>query len=522
MTTMARTTRLGDLLTRAARTYPDRPAVSDGNRSLTYAELDAAAASLATAMTEAGVRPGDHVGLHLPRGADAVVAIHAALRTGAVVAPLDVADPPARLARMITGAGLAYLVADRDTAEKSAIAVNHLGRVASCWNDVGHGLQMLPTLVPATDEPYVPDGGYLLFTSGSTGWPKGVLLSHENVLHFVRWAVAELQVTPEDRIGSQSAMTFDLSTFDIFGAALSGASLAILPEPLKPFPRDVVTWLADERISIFYAVPSMYVALSSRGGIEAAALPRLRVIAFAGEPFPVGVLQQYVERFGHARLYNLYGPTETNVCTFERVEAGWRAEDGLSIGRALPGLVVEPVDDEGIVVSSGEGEIAVAGPAVFLGYLENGRLRPSTEPIVCREGTVAAYRTGDVGVRATDGRIFLRGRRDHQVKRRGHRIDLQDIESVGHEVPGVESCAAVWRPDTAGDGEIWLFAMPGRDGAAVDAAAVRDGIARMLPPRMRPDHVRVVRQLPLTDRGKIDRGALASRMERERTDEQRR
>lgn len=496
--------RLDQLLTVSARRHPDRDALSDGARCYTHAELDTEVEGLTEALVAAGVKPGDRVGVLLPKGVDAVLAVHAALRAGAVVAPLDVSDPPERAARKVHSAGLAFLLTPPHPEAAAPVAERVPGTGAPAVRlGPRHGLRPLAATGPL---PEAADGGYILFTSGSTGWPKGVLLTHGNVLHFAYWAAQELDLAPWDRIGSQSALTFDLSTFDLFGSLVSGACLCLLPEVLKPFPRDVVGWLRDERISVFYAVPTLYQALLHQGGIAAAALPQLRTIAFAGEPFPVPDLRRYTELFPEADFYNLYGPTETNVCTFDKLPADWDPAQGLSIGRALPGLRVEFTDQEH-QVRPDAGEIAVFGPAVSAGYLQGGELHEHTVPVRLPDGgRERAYLTGDLGHRGADGRIRLRGRRDHQVKRRGYRIDLLDIESVVLECPAVRSCAAVWVPDAAGSGQIRLHAVaPG-----ASAAELRGWVADALPPYLAPDRTVLADRLPLTERGKIDREALAA------------
>ncbi|MFE2940720.1 amino acid adenylation domain-containing protein [Streptomyces sp. NPDC059255] len=510
-------TRLDELLTRAARDHPDRPALAADGRTLTYAELEGTVRRLADALTAAGVRPGDRVGIHVPKSVEAVLAVHAVLRSGAVAAPLDVAVPPERTARMVRNAGITFLIAPSARA-----ATTHL--VKECVDDspaalrlLGSGLGILPVDCPAAPIGHLPGAGYVLFTSGSTGWPKGVLLSHENVLHFVRWAVGQFGVTASDRIGSQSSLTFDLSTFDIFGSALSGACLVLLPDELKGFPRDVVGWLRSERISVFYAVPTLYRSMLRQGGASGAALPELRIIAFAGEPFPVGDLKRYTEVFETAEFYNLYGPTETNVCTFEQVSRRWDHRDGLSIGRAIDGVRVELVDDSHRVTRD-EGEIAVVGPTVFLGYLVDGEPRALTTRVSPDDGGGPAYLTGDLGHYGEDGKIYLRGRRDHQVKRRGYRIDLLDIESVVQEFPAVRTCAAVWRPRGPGEGSILLYAVA--DGTT--EAGLREAVSTALPRHMMPDDIHLVDRLALTDRGKIDREALASAVPTQERDHGRR
>lgn len=516
MTPPATANRLDTLLAHAAARHPARAAVQEGDSVLTYAGLEQAVRELADALTAAGVRPGDRIGVFLPKSTDAVIAVNAVLRSGAVVAPLDVWCPPERAARMVENAGITALLTAPDTARSAARIRERTGHGPAPGAELPGGLNLMSVAGPVRSLPAASDGGYLLFTSGSTGWPKGVLLSHENVLHFVRWAVEELGVTCSDRIGSQAALTFDLSTFDLFGSALSAARLVLLPEALKAFPHDVVDWLRSERISVLYAVPTLYQSLLHKGGIGTAPPPDLRILAFAGEPFPAADLERYVGVFPSSRFYNLYGPTETNVCTFERLRPGWSARDALPIGRAIPGVQVELVDREGRATAA-EGEIAVMGPTVFRGYLQAGELRRRTVPVTLHDGsTREAYLTGDLGRYGADGRIHLRGRRDHQVKRRGYRIDLLDIESVVGELPAVQACAAVWSGRKDGDGRIHLYVV--LDGAAAGSAAagsaaeeqVRGAVARALPRHMVPDELHTVDRLRLTDRGKIDRESLAT------------
>lgn len=480
--------RLDDLLDQAAAAHPGRPAVCDGDRIITYAGLDKSVTALAADLAGAGVRPGDRVGILVERSLPAVTAVYAVLRIGAVAAPLDVTDPPERTARMARNAGLRFVVTRIDAADAVAGRLDAERRPG----------QTLDVLSIGGRPPSEGDGGYLLFTSGSTGTPKGVLLSHENVRYFVEWAVEEFGVRPADRIGSQAAFTFDLSTFDIFGSALAGACLCLMPEQHKAFPRDTVEWLADERISVFYAVPTLWMAALDRGGIANRRPDHLRIIAFAGEPFPPAGLRRYLDLFPDRAFYNLYGPTETNVCTVERITPDWSPSAGLSIGVPLPGTRITLVD----------GEIAVAGPSVLRGYLQDGAIQDPTVRVEFADGTSErAYLTGDLARYGPDGRLYLSGRRDQQIKRRGHRIELPAIEDVAHEVPGVRACAAVCRPDVYAHGEIWLFAVT--DGTR--AEDISRQLAAVLPAATLPDRVEIVDALPLNGRGKIDRGALRSR-----------
>jgi amino acid adenylation domain-containing protein len=502
-----RADRLDGLLAASAAAAPERIAVIDGAVRLTYGELDRRVDALTGTLAVHGLGRGSAVGALLPKGHGAVAAIHAVLRAGGIVAPLAPADPPARLARMAAWAGLDALVVPSDGIDRGEAVAAELrawgaGNRGGGAVALGDGLALLPLGLPRNWS--APDGGYVLFTSGSTGWPKGVLLDHGNVLHFVRWAVRCLGIGRDDVLGSHAALTFDLSTLDVFGAMLAGACVTLMPEVLAAFPRDVVDWLAAQRVTVFYTVPTLYQRLVEAGA-DGTALPALRVLPFAGEPYPAAALERLVRAFPDRRIANLYGPTETNVCTWAEIPPGWRAADGLGVGRAIDGLWVGLLADDGTVVRGpGEvGEVAVAGPAVFRGYLVEGRIVDPTVPVP--GGPARVYRTGDLGHTDAEGALWLSGRRDHQVKVRGHRIDLADVEAAAGEVEGVGSCAAHVRPGP--DGDVLVLVATTTD--PVPETTLRAGLAARLPRRMLPDEIRFVADLPLTDRGKVDRAALA-------------
>ncbi|POX46921.1 hypothetical protein C3489_30950 [Streptomyces sp. Ru71] len=514
MTARTTTPRLDGLLAGAARRHPERPALAGQGEMWTYAELERAVAALAAELTAAGLHPGQRVGVYAPKTPATVIALYAALRAGAVVAPMDVADPPLRTARMLRNAGISLLLtterfrtAAREATAGARDAVPEGDRHTAAEREFGHGLAALQVLAPAEQPPTLPApvdrGGYILFTSGSTGWPKGVLLSHENVAHYALWAAEEFGLTPEDRIGSQAALTFDLTTFDLYSAAAAGACAVLLPDMLRAFPRDVVGWLNEQRITAFMAVPSLYHNLLQQGGIADALPPSLRIAAFGGEAFAPHLLERYLQLLGDRPFYNLYGPTETNACTYHRMPRDWTADQELTIGRGIGGVHIEVLDADGRP-TDGEGEIHIAGPTVFQGYLRDGRLTDPTVRVPFRDGVVRrAYASGDLGRITADGRVFLRGRRDFQVKRRGHRIDLLDIESAALDLPQVATAAAVAK-DGPHAGQIWVYAQ-----TAATERELLAGLRTALPHRMLPDRIVPVASLPVTVSGKVDRRALA-------------
>ncbi|MFF7124484.1 AMP-binding protein [Streptomyces sp. NPDC008240] len=497
--------RLDGLLARAARTYPDRPALVDGDRAWTYAELDDAVARVAGRLADEGVKPGERIGVFIAKSAEAVIAIHAGLRAKAVVAPLDVRNPVVRTGRMLRQGALTRLLTVGASENIARKAVG--GDEIPGTDDLGDGIGLLRTRERTPAEPLpepARDGGYVLFTSGSTGVPKGVLLSHANVAHFAVWAAAETGLRPTDRIGSQAALTFDLSTFDLFSAAAVGACTVLMPERLKAFPADVVNWLTEHRISVLYAVPSLYVNMLERGGLGDAFPAGLRTLLYAGEPFPPRSLEACLRLAADRPVYNFYGPTETNVCTFLRVPATWTAEQEATIGSAVPGDVVDVFDETGEPTAD-RGEIHVAGATVFLGYLVDGALNDPTRQVRFADGAVRrAYATGDLGRRTNGGGLVLCGRKDSQIKRHGYRIDIGEIESVLLDSPGIRAAAVVAKTGE-NEGEVWAYAQ-----GTVSERDVLGLLRTQLPLYMVPDRAVVVDTLPLNARGKTDRLTLAA------------
>ncbi|MFF3693161.1 AMP-binding protein [Streptomyces sp. NPDC002221] len=500
--------RLDALLARSARLHPGRPALEGAGESWTYAQLDHAVKVLAARLSSDGLAPGDRVGVYAPKTPATVIALYAALRAGAVAAPLDVADPPERTARMIRNAGLSLLLtSDRALAGAHRAAARARDGAPAEGDALDHGLHRLRVLAPDERPGPLPAptdrGGYVLFTSGSTGWPKGVLLSHGNVAHYALWAAREFGLTPEDRIGSQAALTFDLTTFDLFSAAAAGSCTVLMPDLLRAFPRDVVGWLTEQRITHFVAVPSLYHGMLQQGGIADSPPKHLRLAAFGGEAFAPELLERYLELLDGVPFYNLYGPTETNACTYYRVPATWTADQELTIGRGIGDVHIEVLGADGLP-TDGEGEIHIAGPTVFHGYLRGGEPSDPTRTVTFRDGVARrAYASGDIGRITPDGRVFLRGRRDSQVKRRGHRIDLMDVESAVLDLPQVATAAVVAKHGPYA-GQIWAYAQTGAGEREV-LAALRD----VLPKRMLPDRIVPVTALPTTTSGKVDRRALS-------------
>ncbi len=313
-----------------------------------YAELDRAADQLAEHLIELGVRAGDRVALYLDKSADSIIGIYGVLKAGAAYVPLDPQAPTSRLAYITTNAGVRVLL----TGGEKADAVSELREQAPTithvvvLNDANVRDQLAARTGQAPRVPAIEDDlAYLLYTSGSTGVPKGVMLSHRNCLAFVKWAVAEFGVTADDRLSSHAPLHFDLSTFDLYAAALAGAPVVLVPSHTSVFPSQVRTFIEQQGITVWYSVPSILTMLVLRGGLTTESCPGLRTILFAGEVFPTRYLRQLTELLPHVRFANLYGPTETNVCTWHEVRPLGDGDETSPNGRAIDGVDVYALNE---------------------------------------------------------------------------------------------------------------------------------------------------------------------------------
>jgi amino acid adenylation domain-containing protein len=500
--------------------------VVDGARSLTYAELDRRSNQVARLLAELGVAPGDRVGLYLDKSVDSVVGLYGVLKAGAAYVPLDPGAPVRRLAYIVENCGIQVLLTGAEKQEswhclreagarlRALVVLNAAGPQLN-GSAVGlpvHGSEAFDRLDPTQpeDSTISLDLAYILYTSGSTGDPKGVMLTHGNALAFVQWAVQEFGVTGDDRLSGHAPLHFDLSVFDVFAAAWAGATLVLVPATVSIFPFELARYIRSNRITVWYSVPSILAMLTLRGGLAPGDLPSLRTVLFAGEVFPTRYLRRLMEQLPHARFANLYGPTETNVCTWYEVRPLARDDARpIPIGRAIADVEVFAVTDDGRRAQPGEvGELLVRGPTVMRGYWGNPtRTADSLVPNPFRpEPHDPVYRTGDLAVQDETGNWLYLGRRDGQVKSRGYRIELGEIEATLYAHTGVTECAAVAVPDELVTNRIKVYVVS-REG--MEERALAEFCAERLPRYMVPELWEFREALPKTSTGKIDRRCLS-------------
>jgi amino acid adenylation domain-containing protein len=519
---------LQQLLTQSAERHAERTAVCARGRSLSYRELNERSNQLAHFLREHGVKKGDRVGLFFPKAVESVVAMFGALKAGAVYVPLDPNQPAERIIYIISNCGIKALVASEDRLRTLDPAAIPSAEFVLLTHELANGsprpntfpwsaLTSFPSSHAPELEATTTDLAYILYTSGSTGRPKGVMLSHQNALTFVEWCAEMFQIKCDDRLSNHAPLHFDLSVFDVYNGIKAGASVYMVPDETAVFPASLANWIEQQQITVWYSVPSALVHLVLHGRLSAAKLAKLRIILFAGEVFPQKYLKQLAELLPHIELYNLYGPTETNVCTYYRVDrAKLPGMDKLPIGRACANTEVFAVDEHDRIVGvGGVGELYVRGPAVTPGYWRDpektqkmcvpNRFQPNFEETM--------YRTGDLVTPDENGDYYFLGRRDSQIKSRGYRIELGEIEAALLSHAGVCEAAAVAVPDEEVGNRIKAFVAPHHLGG-LTAVELQQHCATRVPKYMIPEFIELCEGLPKTSTGKIDRVRLTQNSSR--------
>jgi amino acid adenylation domain-containing protein len=514
---------LHSLVSEAAQAEPAKEAVRCRGRSLTYGELEAASNGIARALIDGGVARGDRVGIFMPKSVEMVASVYGIMKAGACYVPLDPRAPVSRGALVAADCTIAALVTTPGRAAAIASAMpGHIPRVAVLVDD-GSGPAELPypavsyseaTADRGASDPGVPaiemDLAYILYTSGSTGMPKGVMLTHRNALAFVDWCAAKIGIGPDDRLSNHAPLHFDLSVLDLYGAALGRASVSLVPEEEAYFGSALGKFINEERITVWYSVPSA-LTLLTRFVSEPGSLPTLRAVVFAGEVYPTRQLRELRRIVPHASLWNIYGPTETNVVTYYRVDEVPEDDRAIPIGRACENTEVFAVKEDGVVAGVGEvGELYVRGPTVMKGYWN----RPDKTAEMLVQNPVRSnapdlvYRTGDLVRLRPDGDYDFLGRRDHQIKSRGYRIELGEIDAALSLHPALAEWVTIAVPHEEWGTAIVSCVVP-KDGESITEHEVRRHVANRLPRSMVPARVEILRTLPRTSTGKIDRQTLA-------------
>ncbi|MFB9928265.1 amino acid adenylation domain-containing protein [Amycolatopsis halotolerans] len=499
-TSLAAARSLPELFRLVAAQCPDRPAVLDHGRELTYRQLGAASDRLARRLRAAGVRRGDRVGLLLERCAELPVGVIGVLKAGAAYVPLDPAYPAERLRYLVADASLATVVGNPEQATGCGLDGVRVVEPDADGDSAGAEL---------TDNPDGTDPAYVIYTSGSTGRPKGCVVGHRQVLALLRAALPLFEVSASDRWALFASFSFDVSVWELWACLATGATAVVVPQQVARNPAELVTELAARRVTVLGQVPSVFRSVALAHAAAERPPLALRYLVFAGESVELDVIAQFLDGWAGAppRVVNMYGPTETTVYATHKLltEADLTGPVRSPIGRVLPHLSAVVRDEHGTVPDGRTGELWIAGDGVADGYLDRPEL--TAERFVHVDG-VRYYRTGDLARVLPDGSLEYLGRDDLQVKLRGFRIELGEVEAVlrGHDLVREAAVTVITTP--AGAQFLVACVVLAADAPDKPAGTLREYAAGCLPRYMVPDRYQVVDTLPLTGSGKLDRAAL--------------
>lgn len=518
---------LDGYLEASAARWPDRVAILDCyERQWTYRQLNERSNQVARAMVENGVKPGDRVGLCLPKSAEGVAAIFGILKARAAYVPVDYTAPAERNRYIFSNCKVAAAIVQDKCAGIFAPAAAQAGGDAHVPPVVFlYGTAEAPAGLPpglrwlgqsAVDRqgrtftiPAKRDRNalaYILYTSGSTGLPKGVMLSHENGTSYVDWCTETFAPNENDRFSSHAPFHFDLSILDIYVPLKHGARLYVISEEVGKEPMKLGQYIADSKLTSWYSVPSILTLLTQYGNLDKLDCSSLRYVHFAGEVFPVKHLRRIKELWRGPQYFNLYGPTETNVCTYYRIPdvVPPGREEPFPIGKVCSHCESLVVDDNLQPVAKGEeGLLYIAGKPILQGYW--GLPEREKQVFLQRDGK-RFYNTGDVVREEENGDFVFLGRKDRMVKRRGYRIELGEIEAGLYKHPEIKEAAALAIANDEGVTiEVVLCARGEKKPGIIE---LKSHCAKVLPSYMSPDRFVFLDKLPRTSTDKVDYQSL--------------
>lgn len=503
---------LQDFVSVNARRRADNLLIQNVNASITYGQMDSETNKLARYLIGMGVKRQDYVGLLLPKNISLFKSLIATLKADAVYVPLNVETPANRNRFILEQSKCHFLFCDQSTEAMARELIEPLKVVTLIV--ITDDLATAEEDAPVTYQNTLDDLAYVLYTSGSTGLPKGVMISHGSVMNYAEWTESYLDIKPHDRLSNHPGLFFDLSVFEIYSAFKSGASLHLVPPGISMFPVKIVDFIETNKLTIWNAVPSLYTFMARAKVLKPSRLAGLRLLTFNGEVMPTATVTAWMQACPKARFVNQYGPTETTCASlyYEIPEVPTDSSVPIPIGRPIANTTVFAFSEDGRKAAIDEvGEMHIMGAGLGKGYLHDPEKSANSyilNPLDPASGKIA-YATGDLVKLRDDGNYDYVCRKDHQVKVMGFRVELGEIESSLNAFDYIATSAALGLPHPqSGDNVIIAFIVMKDEISEIDDTQLKKDIGRIIPHYMVPRIIIRLPQMPLTANGKIDRHRL--------------
>jgi len=513
---------LQDCVSAQAERTPDAVAVVLRDQTLSYAELDQLSNQLARLLKSAGCQRGDRVAFAIPKSPTALVAMIGILKADCIHVPIDTSSPAARVAKILLSSDPRCILAVGSTSKllNDLVALRPGVQLPGVgWMDnVSADGERVPGIfhhadlercsaAPVTCQNSSTDIAHILYTSGSTGDPKGVVITHANVIHFVEWATRYFGMDSSDRVSGHPPLHFDLSGFDIFGTFSVGAQLHLVPPDMVPMPNEMADFIRDSQLTQWFSVPSVLNYMAKFDAVKFQDFPCLKRLLWCGEVFPTPALIYWMRRLPGVTFTNLYGPTETTIASSYYTVPNCPSDDNASIpiGTACDGEQLLVLDDKLQPAAGGAvGDLYIRGAGLSPGYWRDPEKTAQAFLPYGDGGDDRIYKTGDLARLGPDGLVYFMGRSDSQIKSRGHRIELGEVETALNTLEETKECAVVAMPTEGFEGTLICSAYVPRDTHATHAS-IRSKLSRLLPSYMLPARWMCLEQLPKNANGKIDR-----------------
>jgi amino acid adenylation domain-containing protein len=523
-------------VTQQADVRPDDAAIVSGADKLTYRQLEVASNQLAHLLQNAGCQNGDRVCILMPKSAEAIVSMIGILKAGCLHVPIDVATPAARIRhvfdscenRVIVAGGrvaplLDGLMADETLRARTTIIwlenLSGSADASAAAEPAAKNFKLAFSTRDLKSAPSTPlpqhrsaaDGSHILFTSGSTGVPKGVVITHNNVSTFVGWALKHYGIDHTDRFSGHTPFHFDLSTFDIFGSITAGAQLHLVPSETALLPPKLAEFIRTSKLTQWFSVPSVLNYMAKFNSVQQNDFPDLRRVLWCGEVLPTPALIYWMERLPKVHFSNLYGPTEATIASsyYDVTTCPTDPKSQIPIGTPCDGEDLLVLNDKLAPIPDREiGDLYITGAGLSPGYWRDPDKTAAAFLQDPNDPARRLYRTGDLAYRDEQGLVYFVGRADTQIKVRGYRIELGEIETALNSMGKLQECAVVAIPTDNFGGYMICAAYVVRAGEEATLAELREHLKKLVPNYMMPARWTAYPGLPKNANGKIDRPRL--------------